>query len=165
MPPDAPVTSTVCMMLPPRTPNALFVPSHFLRRTGCHPVSGPGQAFAKKCANESRLAELHRKLLIAAAAVEQVPAHGGTRLRHRTASDRLHDLPVFLLERLAIDLSRHPRAPANGLARNDQAAQMLQKASELRVAGGIGDAAVKREVLVDRVLAALDRDQARRERD
>ena len=77
--------------------------------------------------------------------------------RDRAAADRLHDVAVLVLERLA-DRPRFgiARAAADGLARNDEAAEILEEAPELRIAGGIGDAAMKREILVDRVLAALD---------
>src|SRR5262245_57639186 len=51
----------------------------------------------------TRIAELRRECLIALAAVEQMPAHGGARLRDGTFPDRTHDLAMLLLEYLAVD--------------------------------------------------------------
>ena len=45
---------------------------------------------------------------------------------------------------------------ADALARNDETAEIIEKALELRIAGGLGDAAMERKVLVDRQLAAPD---------
>jgi hypothetical protein len=44
----------------------------------------------------TRIAELSREGLIALAAVEQMPPHGGTRLRDSTSPDRKHDVAMFL---------------------------------------------------------------------
>src|SRR5205807_7267243 len=93
---------------------------------------------------------------MALAAVAEVPAHGRARLRHRAGADGLHDVAVLALERLAVGAPGHAGPAANGLARDDEAPEMLEKAPELRVAGGVGDAAMKREILPDRILAALD---------
>src|SRR3954452_23081931 len=100
----------------------------------------------------SGVVELVGERLIALAAVEQMPAHRGARLRHRASADRLHDVAMLLLEGFAVGALRHAGTAADGLARNDQAAEMLQEAAELRIAGGVGDRAMQREVLVDGVL-------------
>ena len=39
---------------------------------------------------------------------------------------------------------------------NDEAAEIFQKAGELRIPGGVGYRTVEREVLIDRTLAALN---------
>src|SRR5262245_14959516 len=51
----------------------------------------------------TRIAELGRECLIALAAVEQMPPHGGARRRDSTFPDRTHDLAMLLLEYLAVD--------------------------------------------------------------
>ena len=51
----------------------------------------------------TRIAKLRGECLIALAAVEQMPPHGGTRLRDSTCPDRTHDLAMFLLKYLAVD--------------------------------------------------------------
>src|SRR5215470_19317334 len=103
------------------------------------------------------IAELRGESLIALAAVEQMPAHGGTRLHDSTFADRTHDRAMFLLEYLAVDAPGQPRAAGDGLTRDDEASEMLQEAPELWIAGGIRDAAMKRKILIDRVIAALER--------
>src|SRR6266480_1209719 len=90
----------------------------------------------------SGIAELGGEALIALAAVAEVPAHGRARLRHRAGADGLHDVAVLALERLAVGAPGHAGPAANGLARDDEAPEMLEKAPELRVAGGVGDAAM-----------------------
>src|SRR4051794_40988031 len=127
MPPAAPVTRTVCMMDPLR----------------CEAASGGG--------------ELAGQPLITLAAVEQVPAHRGARLRHRTSTDRLHDVTVLLLEGFAVDASGHSGSAPDGLTRDDEAAEMFQETPELRVAGCVGDAAMERKILINAVRSAPDR--------
>src|SRR4051794_40872613 len=82
----------------------------------------------------SGVVELVGEGLVALAAVEQMAAHCGARLRHRAGADRLHDVAVLLLEGFAVGALRHAGAAANGLARNDQTAEVFQKPTELRVA-------------------------------
>src|SRR5258705_2401317 len=105
----------------------------------------------------SAVVELGCEPLMALAAVEQMPAHRRARRRHRAAADRLHDVAVLLLERLAVGAPRHSRPAANSLPRDNEASEVLQKAPKLRIAGRVGDAAMEREILHDRILAALDR--------
>ena len=62
---------------------------------------------------------------------------------------------MLLLEGFAVGALGNTWAAANGLPRDDELAEMLQKPSELRVPGGVGNAAMQREVLADRVLAPL----------
>src|SRR5215831_18034231 len=128
MAPAAPVTRTVCIML--QLPTFRGV---------------------------TRIAELRREGLIALAAVEQMPPHGGTRLRDSTSAYRKHDVAMFLLEHLAVDAPGQPRAAGYGLTRDDEAPEMFQEAPELWIAGGIRDTAMKRKILIDRVFAPLKR--------
>src|SRR5216684_1372036 len=72
--------------------------------------------------------ELGGEPLIALATIEEVPAHRRARLRNHAAADGLHDVAVFLLERFAVDALGHPGPAADGLPRNDEAPEMLQKA-------------------------------------
>src|SRR5262249_48794015 len=95
--------------------------------------------------------------LIALAAVEQMPPHGGARLRDSMFPDRAHDFAMFLLEYLAVDAPGQPGAAGYGLTRDDETPEMFQQASELWIAGGIRDTAMKRKILIDRILAALER--------
>ena len=65
---------------------------------------------------------------------------------------------MLALERLEVDAARGRlgRAPDRA-AGNDEAAEIFKETAELRVAGAVGDGAVEGEVLVDGVVAALDR--------
>src|SRR4051812_46206333 len=101
--------------------------------------------------------ELAGQPLITLAAVEQVPAHRSARLRHRTGTDRLHDVAVLLLEGFAVDTSGHSRSAPDGLPRDDEAAEGFQETPELRVAGCVGDAAMERKILINAVRSAPDR--------
>ena len=51
---------------------------------------------------------------------------------------------------------RRRRAAPDRAPRDDETAEIFEEAAELRIAGGIGDLAVKGEVLIDRVIAAVD---------
>ncbi len=86
-----------------------------------------------------------------------MPAHRRARLRHRPGADGPQDVAMLALEGLAIGAPGQPRAAADSLTRDDEAAEMLEQAAELRIAGGVRNAAVERKVLVDAILAALDR--------
>ena len=97
------------------------------------------------------------KLLIACAAVEQVTLHRRARLRHRSLPNRLKNLSVLFLEDIELlaprgGLSVFPDGPA----RNNEPAEVFQKAIELRIAGCFGDRAMKNEILVDAVFATVD---------
>src|SRR5258706_10654050 len=62
-----------------------------------------------------------------------------------------------MVKLLAVGTFWYSRRAADRLPRDDKASEMFQKAPELRVSGRIGDAAVERKILGDRVLAALER--------
>ena len=51
----------------------------------------------------------------------------------------------------------HSGPAADGLARDDEAAEVFQETPELRVAGRVGDAAMEGKILIDAVRAAPDR--------
>src|SRR5262249_61226575 len=53
---------------------------------------------------------------------------------------------------LARGADRHP----DGLPRDDEAAEVIEKARELRIAGGVRNPAVKGEILIDCRIAAAD---------
>src|SRR5215470_10726581 len=128
MSPAAPVTRTVCIML--QLPILCAV---------------------------TRVAERRRECLIALAAVEEMPPHGGTSLRDCAAANGVYDRAMFLLEYLAVDAPWEAGAARYGLTRNDEAPEMFQEAPELRIVGSIRDAAMKRKILIDRVLAPFER--------
>ena len=86
-----------------------------------------------------------------------MPAHRRARLQNGAVADRLHDGAVLALEGFAVGALGDPGPATNRLSRDDEASEMFQKAPELRVSGGVGDAAMEREILRDRVLAALER--------
>src|SRR5512145_633454 len=90
--------------------------------------------------------------LVALAAVEQMALHCGARRRNCMRADRPHDRLVLLLDALQIGLPflGGTERPPHGLARDDEAAEIFEKADELRIAGRLGDAAVERKILVDR---------------
>src|SRR5262249_7123662 len=82
---------------------------------------------------------------------------GGARLRDCSAANCLHNGAMLVLEYPAVDVPGQPRTAGYGLARDDEAPEMFQEAAELRIAGGICNAAMKSEILINRVLAALER--------
>src|SRR5262245_17337831 len=129
MPPAAPVTKTVCMMCPSRLESETFYLA---------------------------AAELGGEALVALAAVEEMPAHRRARLQNGSVADRLHDGAMLALEGFAVGALGDAGPAANRLSRDDDASEMFQKASELRVSGGVRDAAMKRKILRDRVFAALE---------
>src|SRR6185312_5279591 len=65
---------------------------------------------------------------------------------------------VLALEGAQVDAARRRlgRAP-DGPARDDEAAEIFEEAAELRIARAVGDGAMEGEVLVDGIVAALDR--------
>src|SRR5262245_3415293 len=95
--------------------------------------------------------------LVALAAVDEMTAHRRPRLRHRPAADRLHDVAVLALKRLAVGALGNAGAATDRLAGDDEASEMFQKAAELRVAGSVGDAAMEREIFSDRILPTPER--------
>src|SRR6266550_6493385 len=105
----------------------------------------PGTQGDTRCPLALRTAELRGECLIALAAVEQMPPHGGARLRDSTCPDRTHDFAMLLLEYLAVDAPGQPRAAGYGLTRDDETPEVFQEASELWIAGGIRDTAMKRK--------------------
>src|ERR1043166_6876755 len=101
---------------------------------------------------------MRREPLIALAAVRQMAVHGRARLSDRLGTDRLQDRQVLLLDGVQVGepLGR-AAGDADGLARDDEAAEIFEEARELRIARRFRDAAVEREILVDGGFAALDR--------
>ena len=74
-------------------------------------------------------------------------------------ADSGHDLAMLVLNAIEIGpplfcgSDRHP----DGLTRNDEAAEVIEEARELRIAGCLRDPAVKGEVLIDSGITASDR--------
>jgi len=98
------------------------------------------------------------KFLIACTTIEQVTLHCRARLRHRPLPYRVKNLGVLFLEGVEL------LAPRGGLsvlpdgpARNNEPAEVFQKAFELRIAGCFGDRTMESEILVDSVFATVDR--------
>src|SRR5580704_5287103 len=135
MPPAAPVTRTVCMKNPRGWQNS--------RRRGC---------------GRRTIADRGHEFLIALAAVDEVTPHRGARRRRSTCTDGVEDFHVLVLDALEVSAPIFERREslADTLAWNDETAEIIEKALELRIAGGLGNAAMERKVLVDRRLAAPD---------
>src|SRR6476469_9027467 len=85
------------------------------------------------------------------AAADEMPAHRRARLQNGAVADRLHDGAVLALEGFAVGALGDAGPAANRLSRDDEASEMFQKAPELRVSGGVRDAAMERKILRDRV--------------
>src|SRR5665213_3868299 len=86
-----------------------------------------------------------------------MPLHGVSRLRHFVRADRMQDLLVLALEDLEMRaIGRWRRGAPHRAPRDDKASEIFQKALELRIAGGVGDGAMEREILIDSVFAAVD---------
>src|SRR5262245_9014385 len=86
------------------------------------------------------IAKLLGKLLITLAAVGEMRPHGGARPGHSAGADCAHDLAVLALDAVEVGtpLRRRTDVHPDGLARNDEAAEIIEKAHELRIAGGLG---------------------------
>src|SRR5664279_736106 len=96
------------------------------------------------------------EFLVAAAAVEEVALHGGARLTYGAVADGIEDLRVLLLEQIELaTFGRRHRAAPDGAARDDEAAEIFQETLELWIACGVGDLAMKSEVLIDGIVACL----------
>src|SRR5262249_36500772 len=82
-----------------------------------------------------------------------------TRPGHRAGADRAHDLAVLALNAIEVGapLRRSADVYPDGLARDDEATEIIEKAHELRIAGGLSDAAMKGEVLIACCRASIDR--------
>src|SRR5580700_2188590 len=135
MPPAAPVTRTVCMKNPRDWRNS--------GRRGC---------------GRRTIADLGDELLVALAAVDEVASHRGARRSRRAGTDGIEDFHVLVLDALEVSalILERRESLADALARNDETAEIVEKTLELRIAGGLGDAAMERKVLVDCRLAAPD---------
>src|SRR5581483_10979776 len=95
---------------------------------------------------------------MALAAVHEVPAHRGARLRNGAGADRLKNLAMLLLERVEMRTAEdRRRLSPDHLTWNHKAAEIFEKALELRIGGCLGDRAMKCEILIDRRIAASDR--------
>jgi hypothetical protein len=95
--------------------------------------------------------------LVAGAAVDEVPLHGVALLGDGVIADRREDLRVLMLKQIELfSLCRRRRASPDRAPRDDERAEIFEETAELRITGGIGDLAVKGEVLIDRVIASGD---------
>src|ERR1700676_3051694 len=112
MPPAAPVTRTVRMKNPRDWQN--------LRRRGY---------------GGRTIADLGHELLIALAAIDEVTPHRSARRGRRSGADGIEDFHVLILDALKVSalILDARETLADGLARNDEAAEIFQKALELGV--------------------------------
>src|SRR5262245_44203039 len=94
---------------------------------------------------------------VALQAARQMRAHGLARLRRMAVPDRLMDTGMLLLDAHQILplLLWRAHGHANALARDDVAAEVLEKLGEAWVAGGLAKAAMEGEVLVRGARAAV----------
>src|SRR5271165_1132004 len=118
-----------------------------------HSVTSPGAA--RPTLHLSRL----RECPVARLAVRQMCPHRLTRALRITRLDGAVDLAMLGLEAAHVGLLiGHPvRLGADRVARDDEAAEIVQEPHELRVAAGAGDGAVERGVLLDSHLVARHR--------
>src|SRR6476660_1156078 len=95
---------------------------------------------------------------VALATVKQMALHRCARLRDCTGLDRLNDLLVLLLEDIELNaaLGQICALPDRS-ARNDEAAEVLQEARELRIPRGSANRTMERKIPVHRAVAAVDR--------
>ncbi len=77
-------------------------------------------------------------------------------MRNGSGADGVHDVAMLLLEGLAVGAPGDAGSAADRLPRDDEAAEVLQEPSELRISGGIGNAAMEGEVLADGIVTAPD---------
>ena len=75
--------------------------------------------------------------------------HRGARGRRRAGTDGIEDFHVLVLDALEVSalILERRETLADALARNDETAEIVEKAPELRIAGGLGDAAMERKLL------------------
>src|ERR1700731_1687961 len=101
------------------------------------------------------IADLGYEFLIALAAVDEVTPHRGARRGCGAGADGVEDFHVLVLDALEVSalILERRESLANALARNDETAEIVEKTLELRIAGGLGDAAKERKVLIDSRLA------------
>src|SRR5581483_4261406 len=99
------------------------------------------------------------EIAVALERAREMLAHGAARLGRILRRDAGNDAAMLVLDALEIGaaLGRRVGAEPHALARNDVAAEELEEARELAVAGGDGDGAVKGEILWHRALAAPQR--------
>src|SRR4029077_13937158 len=103
-------------------------------------------------ARSGGLLALGGELAVALERAREVPAHRLARRAGIAAADRLEDAAVLLLDQREVGLlpAHALGQPAHGAPRDEVAADELQEARKLRVAGGVGDGAMESEVFVDR---------------
>src|SRR5205085_3968364 len=113
-----------------------------------------------------RTLRLGGKPPIARLAVAEVLPHRLARRRGIARGDRVADRDMLPLESFEISALalRAMGCDPDALARDDEATEIFEEMRKLRVAGRRGDGAVKREILVDRRLAAHQRSVDRAER-
>src|SRR5882672_12563216 len=94
---------------------------------------------------------------IALERAREMLAHGAPCLGGILVGNAGHDARMLVLDAFEISppLGRRVNRKPHALARNDVAAEKGEEARELAVAGGLGDGAMKGEVLSHRALAAL----------
>src|SRR5262245_64232739 len=83
-------------------------------------------------------------LLIALAAVGKMRAHRSARAADRVGADRANDLAVLGLNarQISAALGRRGYVHPDGLARDDEAPEVVEEPNELRIGGGFGDPAM-----------------------
>src|SRR5262249_6808870 len=102
--------------------------------------AAPGMRSVSMSRCRARVAQPGRQLLVALAAAYEVPPHCGARGPHRMRADRLDELVVLLLDAVQVGLALRRRAGrhAHGLARDDEASEIVEEAHELRIVRRLG---------------------------
>src|SRR5260221_10277184 len=96
------------------------------------------------------------QVAIALERARQVLAHGAPRLGRILVGDAGHDARMLMLNAFEISppLGRRVNRKPHALAGNHMTAEEGQEARKLPVAGGLGNGAMKGEILSDRAFAA-----------
>src|SRR5262245_19129300 len=98
--------------------------SNWRSRVPMPPAAPVIRTFCMACSfpdvKSSAAGGLGGQALIALAAVDEMPAHRGPRLRHGLAADRLHDVAVLALKRLAVGALGDAGAGADRLSGDDE---------------------------------------------
>src|SRR5258708_27140343 len=134
-----------------------LLPARATRRARAQRNGSPAPPANGSTGSSSGLAALVGQPAVALQRAGQVPAHRFAGRLWIAAADRLVDPAVLFLDKVKI---RAPAAhalgqPAHDAARNAMAADELQEARELRIAGCLRDRLMQAEVLVDGALAVI----------